>query len=439
MDPQNPRSDANRKAANGGKTGGGKTVGGKAAGERPPVAVLEQPVSPRLKWLSEVVWRTAVLVAAFLVVAWVMWRLKIVVLPVFVALLLSTVLTSPVVALEHRGWPSGIATAAVFLSFLLIFAGVIALVVPPAVDGVAGLDTATASAVDDLEDWLVNGPLHLDREEVRQYTSDPAGQLIDLVQESSVSVSSGVRMVGETLVGAVLSLVLTFMFLKDGRRFQHFVISRLDGRRETVVRRAAARAWATFGGYLRGAAILGVVEGVIIGSTMWLVGAPLALPLAVITFIAAFFPVVGAVVAGVLAVLVTLAGAGFVPAVVVGVVAVLVQQLDNDLLSPFIYGRALEIHPVFILLVLTAGGAIGGIAGAFVAVPITAALVGAANEFWNARSVVDEMGPPEVDPSSASTGSAGAPSGTAGAPSGTAEASSGTAAGPGSEADGGGR
>lgn len=353
------------------------------------IGAVQLRVSPRLVWLSNVVWRTAILVAALLVFLWVLWKLKVVALPVFVALLLSTVLAPPVVALERRGWPSAVATATVFVGFIVAFGGLIALVVPPAVDGVGGLDSATASAVDDLEDWLVEGPLNLDREEVRQYTSDPAGQVIELVESSSISITEGARMVGETLVGAVLSLVLAFLFLKDGRRFQTWALANLEGRRETAVRRAAARAWATFGGYLRGAAILGVVEGTIIGLTMWIVGAPLSLPIAVITFLAAFFPIVGAVVAGVLAVLVAFASAGFWPAVVVGVVAVLVQQLDNDLLSPFIYGRALDLHPALILIVLTVGGTLGGIVGAFVAVPLTAAGVGIAQELWAARSVVD--------------------------------------------------
>jgi len=350
-----------------------------------------QSVSPRLRWLSAVVWRTAILVAAFLVVAWALWELRVVTLPVFVALLLSTAFAAPVVGLERRGWPSALATAAVMGGFIVVFLAVVVLMAPPTVDGVAGLDDATTSAVSDLEDWLVDGPLSFERSDVKQYTSDPIGQLIELVEDSSLSLSSGARMVGETLAGALLSLVLTFLFVKDGRRFQDWALSHLTGRRETAVRKAAARAWATFGGYLRGAATLGAVEGTIIGVTMWIVGAPLALPLAVITFIAAFFPIVGAIVAGLVAVLVTFASAGLIPAVVVGAVAVVVQQLDGNLLGPTIYGRVLEIHPAVVLVVLTAGGALGGIAGAFVAVPLTAAFIGAGQELWNARGVLDDL------------------------------------------------
>lgn len=357
-------------------------------------SVQEQPIAPRLKWLSEMVWRVGLLVIALLAVAWGIWQLRIVFLPVFIALLLSTVLAGPVVRLERRGWPSALATVTVFGGFLAAFVVVMLLVVPPAVDGAADLDGTTATAVEDVEDWLVDGPIGLDRADVEQYTSDPVGQVITLVEDSSLSLSSGLRLLGETLAGLLLSLVLTFFFLKDGRRFQELVLGRLDGRRRDVVRRAAARAWSTFGGYLQGAAVLGLAEGAVIGVTMWLVGAPLALPLAVITFLAAFFPIVGAVVAGVLAVLVTFAAAGVVPAIVVAVVAVLVQQLDNDLLGPAIYGRTLEIHPVVVLLALTAGGALGGIAGAFVAVPVTAAAIGVAQEVWEVRSVIDEMGPP---------------------------------------------
>jgi predicted PurR-regulated permease PerM len=357
--------------------------------------MTRQPVPPRLRWVSEMIWRSALVVAALAFVGFLLWRLRVVFLPVFVAVLLSTVLTTPVVRLERRGWNSALATMVVFGGFLLAAVGLLVVLVPPVADGVMQFDDST-SAVDDLENWLVEGPLGLEREDVTPYTSDPVGRAIELLQESSVSISSGARVVGETLIGVLLTLVLTFFMLKDGRRFQKWALQRLEGRRKLLVREVAASAWTTFGGFLRGAAILGVVEGIVIGVTVWLVGAPLALPIAVITFLGAFFPIVGAITAGALAVVVVFTAQGVVPALIVLGVAVLVQQLDNDLLAPFIYGQVLNLHPAAILLVLTAGGALGGIAGAFIAVPITAALAAAAGKFWESRDVIDEIGPAPV-------------------------------------------
>jgi predicted PurR-regulated permease PerM len=122
---------------------------------------------------------------------------------------------------------------------------------------------------------------------------------------------------------------------------------------------------------------------------MAIVGAPLAVPVAVLTFFGAFFPVVGAIVAGAVAVLVTLATAGLGPAIVLLVVVIVVQQLDNDLLAPFIYGHSLQLHPAAVLLALATGATLGGIVGAFVAVPLLGAGLGVGEELWRHRALLD--------------------------------------------------
>jgi predicted PurR-regulated permease PerM len=119
---------------------------------------------------------------------------------------------------------------------------------------------------------------------------------------------------------------------------------------------------------------------VLIGITSLLVGADLVAPVMLITFLAAFVPIVGAVVAGIIAVLVALVTAGTVPAVVVAIVAIVVQQLDNDLLAPVIYGRALQLHPLVVLLGIAAGGALFGFVGTIFAVPVLAVVLNAVDE-----------------------------------------------------------
>jgi predicted PurR-regulated permease PerM len=137
----------------------------------------------------------------------------------------------------------------------------------------------------------------------------------------------------------------------------------------------------------------------VIGVAVAIAGGSLVVPVMVLTFAAAFFPIVGAVVAGIVAVLVTLVGSGFTPALVVLVVVVLVQQFDTDLLAPLVYGRAVRLHPVVVLVVLTAGGAVAGIAGAFVAVPVTAVAVAIGGELWSRRTQGDPRftEPPPVE------------------------------------------
>jgi putative heme transporter len=152
--------------------------------------------------------------------------------------------------------------------------------------------------------------------------------------------------------------------------------------------RLGARAWRTLGGYLKGSATLGIIEGFIIGTTVWLVGGKLAIPVAVVTFFAAFVPFVGAIVAGVLAILVTLVTAGLDGAIVVALVALAVQQLDNDFLAPWVFGKNLELHPLVILVAITAGGTLFGIFGAFLAVPVSAVII---NILAEVRVVPEEL------------------------------------------------
>lgn len=343
-----------------------------------------------LRRTSEVAWRALVVAVAVVAVAALLWRLRIVVLPVFVALLACSVLAPLVTGLERRGWRTAVATATVFLGAALAVVAVLALVIPPTVEQLANTGDAVERGLDDVEDWLVNGPLDLSRAEVRDYTRDPGGKIAELARQSSDTITAGLVVVGETVAGALLAAVLTFLFLKDGRRMQAWGLDHLPGRHHDVVRECAAAAWSALGGFLRGAALLGAVEAVIIGGAVWLVGAPLALPVAVFTFAGAFFPIVGAIAAGALAVVVTLATVGLTKTLIVLAVVIVVQQLDGDLLAPLIYGRSLQLHPAVVLVALTAGGALGGIAGAFLAVPVAGAAVGVGGVLWARRAELSD-------------------------------------------------
>ena len=138
-----------------------------------------------------------------------LWKLRIVVLPVLIALMLCSVLAPLVVRLEGRGWKARWATLTVFLGFLLTLGAVVTAIVPPTVNELEGLGDTIETALDDIEDWLVDGPLHLDRSDVEEVTEDPGGRLAEVARSSSASVGDSARLVGETLAGALLSLVLT--------------------------------------------------------------------------------------------------------------------------------------------------------------------------------------------------------------------------------------
>ena len=352
-----------------------------------------------LQRASDVSWRLLLLGFVVIAVGAVLWRLRLVILPVFIALLLCAALAPLVTRLERR-MPTLLATWLVYLGFLAIVIGTIVVIVPLMASELSGVGDRVNEGLDDVEDWLVDGPLNLDRSDVEGIRPDSSGsgKISETVSEQSSTILSGVVVVGELFAGLILSLVLGFLLLKDGRRFQTWALGHLPARQHELTRALARRAWDGVGGYLRGAALLGLVEGAIIGITLWIVGVPLAAPMAVLTFLAAFFPLVGAIVAGASATLVALATAGTREALIVLIVCILVQQFDNDLLAPFIYGKSVQLHPALILVALTAGSALGGITGAFLAVPISAAVAGVTSELWDRYGEAWRTRPDDPDP-----------------------------------------
>ncbi|HMJ78636.1 MAG TPA: AI-2E family transporter, partial [Iamia sp.] len=266
--------------------------------------------------------------------------------------------------------------------------------------------------VTEIEDWLVeDSPWDLTHADVENAREDIVERARDALRHSEDQVTKGVQTVVTGLAGLLLATILTFFALKDGPRFVHWLDERTPKARRPHVRVVAQAAWAALGGYLRASALLGLLEAIVIGGTMAIMGAGLVIPVMILTFAAAFVPLVGATVAGVIAVLVTLAAGGLVPALVVAVVAVLVQQLDNDLLAPWIFGKNLELHPVVILLSIAAGTALFGFAGTVMAVPVTATVL---TSIAALRSQVDlegaadpDVGSPMVDVTT--PGPAGAP------------------------------
>ena len=338
-------------------------------------------VHPTLVRLAGYGWRLLVLAAVVVGLVWLIGRLRVVVFPVIVAIFVARVLRPVAGRLIARGWRPGLAAAATLLGSLVVVVGVAALIVPTVAREFEDLGPTLTEAVDDLETWLVeDSPFDVDRADVqrwRQQIRDAADSAFD---SNTGLVVKGATIAFEVVAGLLLALIVSFFFLKDGPRFRRLALERFRPERRPTIERMVDRAWETLGGYLRGAAALGVVEAIVIGLALLLTGSSLVVPMMVLTFAAAFVPFVGAMVASVTATLVALATAGPVAALIVAAVAIVVQQLDNDVLAPWVYGRALSLHPLVVLLSIVAGGALFGIAGTVLAVPVTTVAVNVSRE-----------------------------------------------------------
>lgn len=325
-----------------------------------------------LRLAAAIAWRALVVAAALAVLALVLARLRVIVVPVAVAILLATVLVPPARWLTGRGWPRALAALAVVLAALVLVGGVIAALVPGVLRDVGELDASVRGGVDRATELLTREPLDLSDREVERWTDRAEAEIRSRSSRIVGGLFGGAYLVLELLAGIALTVVTLFFLVKDGRRLWRSAVRLFPPHVRDDVQAIGELAWETAGGYIRGVSIVALFDAALIGLALWLVGVPFVLPLAALTFVGGFFPIVGAFVAGFVAAMVALVANGWVAALVVLGAIVLVQQLEGNVLQPFVVGSAIQIHPLGILFAITAGGIVWGVAGAFLAPPLVA-------------------------------------------------------------------
>lgn len=339
-------------------------------------------------------WRSLVIAVGVAVLVWALSKVLVVVLPLVVALFLTAILQPLVNGLEGRGVKRMLATWIVLLGSIALVVGVVLALTPSVRDQFEDLGPTLRESRQKIEDWLQDGPLELSADEIERYYQRGIDELGARSSELTTRAAEAATIVAETIAGILLALVLTFFIVKDGPKMTAFGLRQVNPAHADLARGVAGRAWKVVGGFIRGTATIGLIEAVSTGIAFWIVGVPLVLPLALLFFVGAFFPLVGAVVAGIIAALVALVGGGVVKALIVVGIVLFVQQVESDLLAPLVLSKAVFLHPVVILLVLSAGAVVAGLVGAFLAVPVTAVLVAVGTEL-KARGVI---GPPAAPP-----------------------------------------
>ena len=297
-------------------------------------------------------------------------QLRIAVIPLLLAVIIASAFSPVVSWMRNRGLPAMAAAWITLLGSLLIFGGIITAIVFAVRSQWAELWQQAQTGFDTLLEFIAGLPLPVDTidfDELRE-------QAIDFVTSAQFGTGAltGVVAVGEFVTGFILFLVILFFFLKDGDRIWAFFLRRFDGVRKARGERVGRTAVTTLGGYIRGTSIVALVDAIGIGILLFVLQVPLALPLAVIVFITAFIPLVGATLAGFLATLVALVANGPVIALIVLIAVIAVNQLEGNFLQPVVMAQSLKLHPLVILLALSAGTILGGIVGAVLSVPIAA-------------------------------------------------------------------
>lgn len=332
----------------------------------------ERRIGAGLGWLATWSWRWVGVAIAAAVLGWLVGILWPAIFPVFLALILASVLqpASNLVVRRLRA-PRSLAAALVLLgSLALVGVGVAA--IAPSVAGQGDQIASDASeGLERLEEWAVEREL-VTEEQVTDALADGRQRLQDSAGSIANGLLSGVNAVTSGLVTLALTLVLTFLFLKDGHRFRPWAARMTGPRVGEHLDRVLDQVWTTLGGFVRTQAIVSFIDAVLIGIALAVVGVPLAVPLAVLTFFGGFVPILGAFVAGALAVLVALVSVGFQGALIILAAIIIVQQLEGNVLQPWLQSRAMQLHAGVVILAVTLGSTLFGIAGAFLAVPVAA-------------------------------------------------------------------
>ncbi|MCL7428522.1 AI-2E family transporter [Streptomyces sp. YS415] len=342
----------------------------------PAPAVVRPDPALAVPWgvrvAAEAGWRLLVLAGTVWVLMRVISAVQLVVLA-FVAALLMTALLQPTVArLRRVGVPQGLATALTAILGFVVMGLIGWFVTWQVMENIDNLSDQVQDGIDELRDWLLNSPFHVTDKQI----NDIAENLRDAVGANTDEITSagleGVTVIVEALTGILLAAFSTLFLLYDGKRIWEWSLRLVPAAARPGVAGAGPAAWRTLTAYVRGTVIVALIDAVFIGIGIYFLDVPMAVPLAVFIFLFSFIPLVGAVASGALAVVVALVTQGVFTAVMVLVVVLAVQQIEGHILQPFILGRAVQVHPLAVVLAVATGGLVAGIGGAVVAVPLVA-------------------------------------------------------------------
>lgn len=319
-------------------------------------------------------WRFLAIIAALYVIIWLTGYFAHLMIPLAIALLLAALMAPGVERLTKFGMPRGLSAALVLIAGIAVVGGLLTFVIVQFTNGLPELQSQVADSLDQIGNWLKNGPLHLRQEQIQTFLDSA----IATIKDNQSTITSGAittaATIGEVLTGLLLTLFILIFFLYDGRGIWSFTVRAAPERVRDRVDVAGRRGFAALVNYVRATAAVALFDALGIAIGLWILGVPLVVPLAALVFLGAFIPIIGAVIAGTVAVLVALVTNGAVAALVVLAIVIGVMQFEGHVLQPLLLGRAVKLHPLAVVLAIAAGLLSAGIAGALLSVPLLAVL-----------------------------------------------------------------
>ena len=290
--------------------------------------------------------------------------------------------------LRARRVPQALAAIMCVVGFLAVFVGLLVFVVSEVVRNSPRLADAITGAFDDILSWIRSGPFGIDTAAVEDVLNELQSSVGDYVGSIGSGVATGLSVVGNVLTVLLIATFFAIFALSSGDRLWAQFVSTLSADRRrpaTVAFQASMRAT---GSWFYASTLTGLVDGLLIGIGLSLLSVPLAVPIGALTFVLAYIPLVGATIAGVVAVLVALFTGGWTTALWTLLLVLAVQQLEGNVLSPLLLSRALSFHPLIMLVLTTTAASAFGLVGLFLAVPVTGAITAAVIAYRRALAEV---------------------------------------------------
>ena len=338
-------------------------------------APSEEDGGPTLASMGRSAWYLLGILLALGAVGWLVSRVALVVVACILAVLIAATIEPLVERLEDRGVSRTVSALGLTVSWILVLLGVFALVGWRFVDQVPELADQLLQALERLRGQFPGLPIPRNGG-IEEIFSSVAGTGDGEGGGSNAAVS-GLRVLAEVLTGAALAVVLSFFLLRDGRSMWAWFLGLFSRRRRTRVDRMGHAAYGTIAQYVRGLTVVALADATLSAIGLFALGVPLAEALVVLTLFAAYIPTIGAFVVGGLAVATAFASGGTGLAITVGVLYTVIQQVDGNVLQPWVMGSRLPLHPAAVLIALTCGGLLAGVVGALLFVPLSAAVVAA--------------------------------------------------------------
>ena len=322
-------------------------------------------------------WRFLVIVAAAVVIAKAVGFLSVVVLPVVIALLIAALVIPMVDLLNRRaGLPRGISSLIVVLGLIAAVAALLTVAGQQIANGATDLVDQSAKGIGEIRDWLKTGPLQASDSQINDYLQQAQETLTKQSEggEIAARVTEVTTAVGHVFAGLFIALFSTYFFLADGHRIWSWIVRLTPRAARAHVDSSGRVAWISLTQFVRATVVVALVDAIGIAVGAAVLGVPFVLAIGVLVFLGAFIPLVGATIAGAVAVLVALVDQGPITALLMLAVIIAVQQLEAHVLQPFLMGRWVSIHPLGVIIAIAVGVLVGGVAGALVAVPLAAAV-----------------------------------------------------------------